>query len=132
MTHLTEALTYVGLALGVVAATLLGVGMLFALFALVTTFPRHTWLAERARAQKIIKTWLGEQKHEKCWYYPELFVELAKELRVDTRHADWCSTPREEFELGCCKYQDELYGQRCCPAGKVERPKEAETPEGSP
>lgn len=58
-------------------------------------------------AQRALQRWIRKQEHDKCWYYPEIFLELCDILGVDaTQHP---TMPRTEFELGCLRFTDELY-----------------------
>ncbi len=60
-------------------------------------------------AQRLIETWVNKQGHDRCWYFPELFEDLAKLYRIDFPKTLGLPS-REEFECGCKKYQDEQYG----------------------
>jgi hypothetical protein len=55
----------------------------------------------------IVRMWVEKQGHDRCWYYPEIFRELADELGINYPHPGLPS--REEFERGCTRYQKELY-----------------------
>lgn len=61
-----------------------------------------------AEAKAIIQSWLDKQGHEKCWYYPELFRELATlfDLKPTVEPA---LPPRNEFKEGCSRYEEEIY-----------------------
>lgn len=57
----------------------------------------------------VIQEWVDKQGHDRCWYYPELFRRLATILDIKMT-VEPKLPPRQEFELGCKKYQDEEYG----------------------
>jgi len=59
--------------------------------------------------KKILQTWANMQGHDRCWWYPELFEELARIHDVE-QTVEPCLPPREDFEHGCRAYQDEQYG----------------------
>jgi hypothetical protein len=63
------------------------------------------------RARAIVQQWVDEQGHERCWYYPDLFRELAALMDV-TPTREPALPPRAEFERGCKRYQDEEYQDR--------------------
>lgn len=63
------------------------------------------------KVKAVVERWLDKQGHERCWYYPELFSELAALLGLGRgKVLDPGLPPREEFEAGCKRYQDEQYG----------------------
>ncbi|MBI4175659.1 MAG: hypothetical protein HY518_00500 [Candidatus Aenigmarchaeota archaeon] len=72
--------------------------------------------AKYNEARRIILEWTDKQGHDRCWYYPELYKELAKVLDV-TPSADPSLPPLGEFRRGCERYQQEEYG----PNGKTRR-----------
>ena len=59
------------------------------------------------KAEAIIKEWSGKQGHDRCWYYPDLFRQLAEVFKMDLLPGTL--PPRQEFESGCKKYQCEEY-----------------------
>lgn len=60
-------------------------------------------------ARKKIEEWAAKQSHDKCWYYPDIFKEVAEALGAKIDFPKGLPS-REEFEEGCRKYQDEQYG----------------------
>ena len=60
------------------------------------------------KAKAVIQIWLDKQGHDRCWYYPDLFNELAKILDVKPSKGP-SLPPLEEFKKGCEKYQKEEY-----------------------
>lgn len=60
------------------------------------------------KCKDLLQNWIDKQSHERCWYYPEIFEKLAKELGV-TITVNPNLPPKEEFELGCKKYMEEQY-----------------------
>ncbi len=62
-------------------------------------------------AQKIISEWAGQQGHDRCWYYPDLFNKLGKLFKMNFKIKPHLPK-RSEFEMGCKRYQDEEYGSK--------------------
>ena len=60
------------------------------------------------RARQLIREWLAKQGQDRCWYYPDIFNQLAAVLGVEVQAAPQLP-PRVEFEAGCRRYQDEQY-----------------------
>lgn len=60
------------------------------------------------KTQEIIQNWVNQQSHDRCWYYPDLFQKLVK-LHSIKPNINPQLPPREEFERGCKKYQEEEY-----------------------
>lgn len=58
--------------------------------------------------EKILKEWVAKTGHESCWFYADLFNKLCDLYDIDRPNQQLPS--RQEFEEGCKKYQDELYG----------------------
>lgn len=64
---------------------------------------------EVEEARNILLTWAYQRGHDRCWYYPDVFLKLCELFdTVPSNHPDL--PPREEFEAGCKRYQDEQYG----------------------
>jgi hypothetical protein len=61
--------------------------------------------------RQITQSWLDQQGHNRCWYYPELFQKLATVLNLKIE-VDPSLPPKSEFEEGCKKYQQEEYGDK--------------------
>ena len=59
-------------------------------------------------ARAVVQKWMDKQGHDRCWYYPDLFRKLAEILGVKPSK-DISLPPREEFEEGCRRYQQEEY-----------------------
>lgn len=63
---------------------------------------------EASEVRQIVQSWLDKQGHDRCWYYPEIFTELARALDL---HA--VKPPQlpslAEFKAGCERYQREQY-----------------------
>jgi hypothetical protein len=70
-------------------------------------------LAERVRelekGKAILEAWLNKQGHDKCWYYPEVFAQLAKVYGIPCVLTPPVTISREEFEQGCHQFQDRLF-----------------------
>lgn len=56
----------------------------------------------------LLQDWTDKQSHDRCWYYPDIFMALCQLLDVKPSKEPELP-PRSEFEKGCCKYQDEEY-----------------------
>lgn len=59
--------------------------------------------------KQTIQEWLDKQKHDRCWYYPDLFRKLVDLMELKPTREP-CLPPRDEFELGCLRYQEEEFG----------------------
>lgn len=81
--------------------------------------------SELKQVRQITQTWLDQQGHNRCWYYPELFVRLAELLGLKMT-VQPSLPPRAEFEAGCKRYQHEEFGNE----GQVSRDEHAHV-EGS-
>jgi hypothetical protein len=62
---------------------------------------------QHAKAKTVVQEWANKKGHDRCWYYPELFRELAAIFEIAA--SDPCLPPRNEFEQGCRRYQEEVY-----------------------
>ena len=63
---------------------------------------------EASEVRQIVQSWLDKQGHDRCWYYPEIFTELARVL--DLRGVKPSQLPTlAEFKAGCERYQREQY-----------------------
>jgi hypothetical protein len=60
-------------------------------------------------ARRVLQQWVDKQGHERCWYYPDLFRELAEILEVEPSKEP-ALPPLAEFKRGCEKYQKEEFG----------------------
>lgn len=59
--------------------------------------------------RRTVQTWLDKQGHDRCWYYPDLFREIATTL--DLKPTIEPKLPSlVEFREGCRRYQAEEYG----------------------
>lgn len=63
-----------------------------------------------AQAKKVMQTWVDQQGHDRCWYYPELFLQLVEIFEMTPTRSP-CLPARSEFEEGCRRYQDEEYAE---------------------
>jgi hypothetical protein len=63
------------------------------------------------KTKKEIQSWIDQQGHDRCWYYPELFTKLVKIFKL-TPSKEPKLPPRKEFELGCKRYQDQEFGKK--------------------
>jgi hypothetical protein len=62
------------------------------------------------KAKAVVEKWNNKTGHDCCWYYPELFKELAEIFGIPPQNQSLPS--REEFENGCKRYQDEIYANQ--------------------
>jgi len=63
---------------------------------------------EASEVRQIVQSWLDKQGHDRCWYYPEIFTELARALNL--RGVKPPQLPSlAEFKAGCERYQREQY-----------------------
>lgn len=60
------------------------------------------------KAKELIQEWLDKQGHDKCWYYPEIFQQLAEIFNIK-QNVDSTLPHLEEFKEGCRRYQCEQY-----------------------
>ena len=60
------------------------------------------------QAQEVLREWIDQQGHDRCWYYPDVFLQLVKILDVKATKLP-SLPPRAEFEEGCRKYQRNEY-----------------------
>jgi hypothetical protein len=60
------------------------------------------------KAKQTLQTWVDQQGHERCWYYPEVFNKLVDIFDIKMTKEP-SLPPRAEFEEGCRKYQKEQY-----------------------
>ena len=56
-----------------------------------------------------IQEWSGQQGHDRCWYYPDIFKRIADIAGVDVPAKP--DIPRPEFEQGCRRFQDQEFGK---------------------
>ncbi|MCC7432794.1 hypothetical protein IT412_04695 [Candidatus Peregrinibacteria bacterium] len=61
-----------------------------------------------ARTKQILQSWVDQQGHNRCWYYPELFRELVELYDIKVTKEPTLP-PLEEFKAGCCRYQKEEF-----------------------
>lgn len=58
--------------------------------------------------QAVIQEWDSKKGHNRCWFYPELFQQIAKIVEVPLTDSP-ILPPKEEFEACCEKYKEEQY-----------------------
>jgi len=59
--------------------------------------------------RSVVEEWANKQGHDRCWYYPDLFHQIAVILDVELPKTP-VLPPRVEFEEGCRRYQNEEFG----------------------
>lgn len=75
----------------------------------ITNKAKHRGCPDCIQTRKIVQSWLDQQGHDRCWYYPDLFRSLVKLLGLSATKAPKLP-PRREFEEGCKRYQSEEFG----------------------
>jgi hypothetical protein len=62
--------------------------------------------------KSIVEEWINKQGHDKCWYYPDLFHKLIKELNIKLSLDQLVEKlpTKEGFKAGCDKYIQETFG----------------------
>jgi hypothetical protein len=73
------------------------------------TLTLDEWKLQEAKS--LIQSWVDQQGHERCWYYPDLFRQLAHLFDVKMA-VEPKLPPLPEFKLGCERYQKEEYEQQ--------------------
>ncbi len=63
------------------------------------------------RVRKILQEWASLEGHAKCWHHPEILTVLCRILEIPIKENPELPS-RSEFECGCRKYQDEIYGNK--------------------
>jgi hypothetical protein len=66
---------------------------------------------ECQQTQAMLQEWIDQQGHDRCWYYPDIFMKLVKLFGITTDGPPQLP-PRKEFEAGCKKYQTQEYGKQ--------------------
>ena len=57
--------------------------------------------------RRLLTEWAAKQGHESCHYYPEIFRELARVLKVEIPHPHLPTIG--EFHQGCQRYQNDVF-----------------------
>jgi hypothetical protein len=66
-----------------------------------------------ARVRRLVQNWLDKQGHDRCWYYPEIFTELARALELQHIVLKPPQLPTlDEFRAGCERFQREEYPEK--------------------
>lgn len=77
------------------------------------TYPELTSDFKLARIKALLADWTAKQGHASCWYYPEIYTQLAEIVGLTPPQTP--NVPLREFVDGCRRYQAELYGpQEAC------------------
>lgn len=61
-----------------------------------------------AQARSILQEWTDKQRHDRCWYYPDLFGRLCDLYEIQPKIEPHLPS-EEEFKEGCEKYRREEY-----------------------
>jgi hypothetical protein len=56
---------------------------------------------------ELVRSWASKQGHDVCWFYPEIFEEIAVALGVVFVPPNL--PPRREFRSGCRIYEEQVY-----------------------
>lgn len=65
--------------------------------------------SELVKAQ--VQEWLNKQGHDSCWYYPDVFTEIAKTLDIEIKNINRMLPVRKEFNANCEKFECDVYRQ---------------------
>jgi hypothetical protein len=60
------------------------------------------------RIRSLVLEWANKQDHDACWFYPEIFREIAAELQLNVRSKPM-TLSITVFEEGCKKYRAEIF-----------------------
>jgi hypothetical protein len=60
------------------------------------------------RAKAVLQEWADKQGHERCHWHPDILQRLANLFEIKPT-VEPKLPPREEFESGCRRYQEEQY-----------------------
>lgn len=60
------------------------------------------------KAKELIQSWVNQQGHDRCWYYPEIFEQLVKLFEIKQTKPS-SLPPLKEFKKGCKRYQNKEY-----------------------
>lgn len=63
------------------------------------------------KATNSLQKWVNKQGHDKCWYYPDIFLELCQIFDIEPHSHPNLPSP-EDFNKGCLRYQKEIYAER--------------------
>lgn len=64
----------------------------------------------------LLRSWIDKQGHDRCWYYPEIFMKLCEALEIKPTVLP-CLPSLEEFKQGCERYQNEQFDSNQRPMG---------------
>ena len=59
------------------------------------------------KIKELINTWVNKTGHHKCWYYPDIFKEIAETLNISIEQTP--TVKLEDFRNGCYAYTCDLY-----------------------
>ncbi len=57
-----------------------------------------------------LQEWADKQGHDRCWYFPDIFGQLARILGITPEKTPELPS-EEEFKAGCERYRLEQYGK---------------------
>lgn len=60
------------------------------------------------QARALLRDWEAKQRHERCWYYPDIFRALQALFGLPP-NTNPELPPRPEFDLNCNQYANEQY-----------------------
>ena len=65
-------------------------------------------IVENRKIRRLVQDWLDKQGHDRCWYYPEIFEQLARALDLQHIVLKPPQLPSlSEYKAGCERYQRE-------------------------
>jgi|SRR5690606_24869251 len=62
------------------------------------------------RIKTLIQEWDNKRGHDKCWYYPEIFEDIAKVVNVPLINNQPC-VPRTDFRNNCQIFEAGIYSK---------------------
>ena len=63
---------------------------------------------DRDKVATLIREWMMQRDHDSCWYYPEIFQEIATALDVHV-NLEIPKIPKADFLDGCQRFADQVY-----------------------
>lgn len=73
------------------------------------TFFYVRYVLLRRQLRKLVRSFLGKEGQESCWYYPDIFREVAERLGVPVSKVAKLPT-LADFKRGCTRHQTDLFG----------------------
>jgi hypothetical protein len=67
--------------------------------------------------QELLQSWIDKQKHDRCWFYPDIFMQLCQLHGLTVNMTP--DMTEEEFEKGCAQFRKELFNAANSSVGSV-------------